>query len=70
MRDVNIGYNNLTVLSDLNQEDLHGVFYRLKPQVSGGIRRNNPSDIIIELDDGTFTGYSNKIGVGKDATQN
>ena len=31
-------------------------------------KKNNPSDIIIELDDGTYTGYSNKISVGKDAT--
>ena len=69
-RDVNIGYNNSkAVLSDLKSRGLTWSVLHWVPQAKpGGIRRNNPSDIIIELDDGTFTGYSNKISAGKDAT--
>ena len=69
-RDVNIGYNNSkAVLSDLKSRGLTWSVLHWVPQAKpGGIRRNNPSDIIIELDDGTFTGYSNKISACKDAT--
>ena len=38
---------------------------RGKPDGVGG---KNPSDVIIKLSDGSYVGYSNKIGAGKDAT--
>ena len=69
-RDILIGYNNSkAVIKDLNSRGLTWKVLHWVPQAKpGGIRRNNPSDIIIELDDGTYIGYSNKISAGKDAT--
>ena len=69
-RDILIGYHNSkAVIQDLKSRKLTWKVLHWVPQAKpGGIRRNNPSDIIIELDDGTFTGYSNKISAGKDAT--
>ena len=69
-RDVNIGYNNsIAVLGDLKSRGLTWSVLHWVPQAKpGGIIKGNPSDIVIELDDGTYTGYSNKISAGKDAT--
>jgi hypothetical protein len=66
-RDIKIGYNNsVAVKKDIGSS--WDVLYwtpRAKPE---GIASNNPSDIIIKLDDGSFQGYSNKIAAGKDVT--
>jgi len=69
-RDILIGYNNSkAVIKDLKSMKLKWSVLHWVPQAKpGGIRRNNPSDIIIELDDGSYVGYSNKISAGKDAT--
>ena len=69
-RDILIGYNNSkVVVKDLKSRKLNWKVLHWVPQAKpGGIRRNNPSDIVIELDDGTYIGYSNKISAGKDAT--
>ena len=71
MRDINIGYNNsIAVLDDLKSRGLTWSVLHWVPQVVGGIIKGNPSDIVIELDDGTYTGYSNKISVVKMQHQN
>ena len=69
-RDILIGYNNSkAIVKDLKSRKLIWKVLHWVPQAKpGGIRRNNPSDTIIELDDGTYIGYSNKISAGKDAT--
>ena len=69
-RDILIGYNNsIAVRKDLLSRNL--VYRQLHwvPQAKpGGIKRNNPSDIVLELNDDTYIGYSNKISAGKDKT--
>lgn len=66
-RDVLIGYNNSKAI----KKDLPKTYKRLywtprgKP---GGIYKNNPSDVIIDLGKNNYIGYSNKITVGKDVT--
>ncbi len=69
-RDILIGYNNSkAVIADLKSMNVKWSVLHWVPQAKpGGIRRNNPSDIILELDDGSYVGYSNKISAGKDAT--
>jgi len=69
-RDILIGHHNSkAVIADLKSMKLKWAILHWVPQAKpGGIRRNNPSDIIIELDDGSYIGYSNKISAGKDAT--
>ena len=69
-RDILIGYNNSkVVVKDLKSRKLNWKVLHWVPQAKpGGIRRNNPSDIVIELSDGSYIGYSNKISAGKDKT--
>jgi len=69
-RDITIGMNNAkAVKSDLksNKQTPSKLYWtpRAKP---GGISSKNPSDIIIELGDGSFIGYSNKITAGGEDT--
>ena len=66
-RDIKIGMSNATaVLNDLKGRTIKKLYW--VPRGKGnGISPLNPSDVIIELDDG-FVGYSNKIAGGKDAT--
>lgn len=66
-RDIKIGYNNsIAIKKDIGSSwDTLYWTPRTKPE---NIAQNNPSDIIIKLDDGTFQGYSNKIATGKDVT--
>jgi len=66
-RDIKIGMSNATaVLNDLKGRTIKKLYW--VPRGKGnGISDLNPSDVIIELDDG-FVGYSNKIAGGKDAT--
>ena len=69
-RDILIGYHNSkAVIQDLKSRKLTWKVLHWVPQAKpADIRRNNPSDIVIELDDGTYIGYSNKISAGKDKT--
>tara|TARA_B100001094_G_scaffold253313_1_gene251700 strand:+ start:25 stop:1443 length:1419 start_codon:yes stop_codon:yes gene_type:complete len=69
-RDIIIGYNNSkAVIQDLKSMKVKWSVLHWVPQAKpGGIKRNNPSDIIIELSDGSYIGYSNKISAGKDKT--
>mgnify|MGYP003130054932 FL=1 len=69
-RDILIGYNNSkAVIKDLKSMKVKWSVLHWAPQAKpGGIRRNNPSDIVIELSDGSYIGYSNKISAGKDKT--
>ena len=69
-RDILIGFNNAkVVIADLNSMKVTWSVLHWVPQAKpGGIRRNNPSDIVIELSDGSYIGYSNKISAGKDKT--
>ena len=67
-RDIKIGFNNAKILKkDLKDKSIRNLYWtpRGKP---GNINPNNPSDIIIQLEDGNFIGYSNKIAKGADVT--
>ena len=68
-RDIKIGYNNaLAIKQDLlNHESVDKVYWcpRGKPP---GISPKNPSDVVVQLKNGDYIGYSNKISEGKDET--
>ena len=65
-RDIKIGMANASaVATDLKGKTIKKVYW--VPKQGNNISALNPSDVIIELDDG-FVGYSNKIAGGKDAT--
>ena len=67
-RDIQIGINNAIALkSDLKGKSYKNLYWtpRAKP---ANINPKNPSDIILELEDGNFIGYSNKIASGEDKT--
>ena len=64
IRDINIGYqNSIVVRADIAGNQWKKLYWtpRNKPAGIGG---KNPSDVIIEMSDGTFNGYSNKAGTG------
>tara|TARA_B100001113_G_scaffold113324_1_gene92073 strand:+ start:1984 stop:3282 length:1299 start_codon:yes stop_codon:yes gene_type:complete len=67
-RDINIGRNNAkAVKKDIDKKKIKNLYWvpRGKPQ---GISPKTPSDVILEFEDGTFQGYSNKISAGEDKT--
>ena len=67
-RDIKIGLNNaIAVKKDIGAKKIKNLYWvpRGKPS---GISPKTPSDVIIEFNDGTFLGYSNKIAAGKDET--
>lgn len=67
-RDIKIGMANaVAITNDLSGKSVSKVYWtpRGKP---AGISANNPSDVMVELSDGSFIGYSNKISAGKDMT--
>ena len=67
-RDIEIGINNAKALKqDLKGKSYKNLYWtpRAKP---ANINPNNPSDIIIQLDNGDFIGYSNKIADKEDKT--
>jgi hypothetical protein len=67
-RDIEIGINNAKALKqDLKGKSYKNLYWtpRAKP---ANINPKNPSDIIIQLDNGDFIGYSNKISDGADKT--
>ena len=68
IRDINIGYqNSIVVRTDIAGSQWKKLYWtpRQKP---AGIGSKNPSDVILEMSDGKFIGYSNKAGAGKDLT--
>jgi hypothetical protein len=67
-RDIKIGFNNAKAIKqDLADSSFKNLYWtpRQKP---ANINPKNPSDVIIQLSDGSFVGYSNKIAAGEDAT--
>ena len=67
-RDINIGRNNAkAVKEDIGKKKIKNLYWvpRGKPR---GISPKTPSDVILEFEDVTFQGYSNKISAGEDKT--
>ena len=67
-RDIKIGQKNaIAVKNDLGGAKVKNVYWcpQAKP---GGVEKKNPSDTMVEFEDGTFLGYSNKISAGADVT--
>lgn len=67
-RDIKIGINNAKALKQDLKETSYKTLYWTPRQKPANINPKNPSDIIIQLSDGSFIGYSNKIVAGKDTT--
>jgi len=67
-RDIKIGYNNSKAIKEDLKDKSFKKLYWTPRQKPANINPNNPSDIIIKLDDNLFQGYSNKIATGKDTT--
>jgi len=68
-RDIEIGYNNsITVKKDLAGSKIKKLYWtpRKKP---GNVSPKNPSDVVVQLTNNSYIGYSNKIaGPGEDVT--
>jgi len=68
-RDIKIGYANaIAIKKDLpSGSSVDRVYWcpRGKPP---GVAEKNPSDTVVELENGDYIGYSNKIAAGKDQT--
>jgi len=67
-RDIKIGYNNsLAIKKDLSTQSVKKVYWcpRGKPP---GVSPKNPSDVVVQISNGDYIGYSNKISEGKDET--
>ena len=67
-RDINIGLNNARAIQgDIKGRSIKTVYWvpRQKPK---NVNPTNPSDTVIEFDDGFLQGYSNKIASGTDKT--
>ena len=67
-RDINIGLNNAKAIQgDIKGRSIKTVYWvpRQKPK---NVNPTNPSDTVIEFDDGFLQGYSNKIASGTDKT--
>ena len=67
-RDIKIGYNNaIAVKKDLKNEAIDKVYWcpRGKPP---GVSDKNPSDVVVQLKNKDYIGYSNKISEGTDQT--
>ena len=67
-RDIKIGYNNfLAIKKDLGVQSIKKVYWcpRGKPP---GVSPKNPSDVVVQISNGDYIGYSNKISEGKDET--
>ena len=66
-RDIEIGLNNAKeVKKDLGKS--WSKLYWTPRGKPDGISKGNPSDVIVQLKDGSYIGYSNKIASGKDVT--
>ena len=67
-RDIKIGYNNfLAIKKDLGIQSIKKVYWcpRGKPP---GVSPKNPSDVVVQLKNKDYIGYSNKISEGTDQT--
>ena len=67
-RDIKIGYNNsIAVKKDLKNQSIKKVYWcpRGKPP---GVSEKNPSDVVVQLSNDDYIGYSNKIAAGVDKT--
>ena len=67
-RDINIGLNNAKAIrGDIKGRSIKTVYWvpRQKPK---NVNPTNPSDTVIEFNDGFLQGYSNKIASGTDKT--
>ena len=69
-RDIKIGYNNaIAIKNDLKgqNETIKKVYWcpRGKPP---GVSPKNPSDVVVQLSNDDYIGYSNKISEGEDVT--
>jgi hypothetical protein len=67
-RDIKIGYNNsLAIKKDLQNQSIKQVYWcpRGKPP---GVSPKNPSDVVVQISNDDYIGYSNKISEGKDET--
>ena len=67
-RDINIGLNNAKAIQgDIKGRSIKTVYWvpKNKPR---NVNPTNPSDTVIEFDDGFLQGYSNKIASGTDKT--
>jgi len=67
-RDIKIGYNNfLAIKKDLGVQSIKKVYWcpRGKPP---GVSPKNPSDVVVQITNEDYIGYSNKISEGKDET--
>ena len=67
-RDIEIGYNNsIAVKKDLKNQSIKQVYWcpRGKPP---GVSPKNPSDVVVQLSNNDYIGYSNKISEGTDQT--
>jgi len=67
-RDIKIGYNNsIAVKKDLKNQTIKKVYWcpRGKPP---GVSEKNPSDVVVQLNNDDYIGYSNKIAAGADKT--
>ena len=68
-RDIEIGYNNaIAVKKDLAGSKIKKLYWtpRKKP---GNVSPKNPSDVVVQLENKSYVGYSNKIaGPGEDVT--
>jgi len=63
-RDIKIGYNNsIAVKKDLKNQTIKKVYWcpRGKPP---GVSEKNPSDVVVQLNNDDYIGYSNKIAAG------
>ena len=67
-RDINIGLNNAKAIQgDIKGRSIKTVYWVPK-QKPKNVNPTNPSDTVIEFDDGFLQGYSNKIASGTDKT--
>jgi len=67
-RDIKIGYNNaIAIKKDLKSQTIKKVYWcpRGKPP---GVSSKNPSDVVVQLNNDDYIGYSNKISEGEDVT--
>ena len=67
-RDINIGLNNARAIQgDISGRSIRTVYWvpKKKPR---NVNPTNPSDTVVEFNDGFLQGYSNKIASGTDTT--
>ena len=66
-KDINVGYQMAkAVRKDLPKKPIK--YFWTASGKPGGIHKNNPSDIILQIGKTDYIGYSNKATVGKDVT--